>query len=340
MIAPEAHHELTTVALIAAASVVELSGEPPEWVRLMPAGLIKLIDQRGPYRLDDAPAVVARSMALLGARRMPLDFDHSSLNPTGQPTPAAGWINALEARDDGIWAKVTWTEVGAQMVRDDHYPYLSPTFLARKDTGQVTTIINAGLVKSPAIDMGRIAAAFDHQQETVMDETLAEIRAALGLPDDADSEAVAAAANQMAGERDTHAARIAELETEIAAAAKSKPDPAQYVPIATFQALQADVAALQAAAQSGAAEQAVAAASEAGKVAPAMRDWALELATKDLPAFQKYVASAPVIVPPGAIAAAAKTAAADPAPMSPVETKAARAAGLTDEEFIAARVQH
>ncbi len=40
-----------------------------------------------------------------------VDFDHFSHDPA-QPTTAAGWLTALEHRDDGLYAQVRWSDLG------------------------------------------------------------------------------------------------------------------------------------------------------------------------------------------------------------------------------------
>lgn len=75
--------------------------------------------------------------------------------------------------------------------------------------------------------------------------------------------------------------------------AGTPPDPAKYVPIAQVEALQADVKKLQSDQADGKAETLVTAAVEAGKLAPALKDWGLDLARKDPEKFEAFTASAP-----------------------------------------------
>lgn len=384
-----------------------LPAEPPEWVMLMPAGLVELNDGRGPFHAD-AAAVAAATRQRLGGRHMPLDFDHSETRPaavrTGAPVPAAGWVTELEARADGVWGRVQWTEAGAEAIRSRAYLYISPFFAFRPDR-RVVAIINAGLVKSPAIDMARLAAAQDlHTKETDMDLEQ-ELRTALGLPDDADGAAIVAAVSHGAsllraasggnalpamlddlirstgattaqlgeaagieagtvsqilrGEitcppmerlqgfarvlgvpvrRLVEAARTDGCPFEDEAAARTvtaSPDPAQFVPMAQFVELRDSLAALQAERAQERAERAVAAASEAGKIAPAQREWALAYAQRDPTGFEDYVAAAPVIA-----AAAVLTGRQPPGgggALTPFEESVRQSLGLSTDEWLAAR---
>lgn len=313
--------------------MVALPAELPEWVMLIPAGAVELAAGRGTYQVD-APAVVAATLAALGDRRMPIDFDHSSNDPDGQPTPAAGWVLELAARESGIWARVEWTAAGADMIQGRHYPYISPTFAYPKGGNTVTRLVNAALVKQPAIDMPRIAAA-DNLKDPEMSLSEA-LRAALSLADDADDDAIVAAASQSAGEQAALHSRVTELEEQLAAASDAKPDPAKFVTIEDFNALVAKFAQLSSDTANDKATAAVEAASAAGKLMPAQRAWALEYAGRDLAGFEKYVAAAAVIVAPGKLQSSDPPPSAD-SKLTEVEEAARAAAGLTEEQWIAAR---
>lgn len=76
-----------------------------------------------------------------------LDKDHYD-------TEAMGWfdINSLEARDDGIYASLEFTEVGQELVDKRLYRYLSPAFEVNyRDNGvrEVVRIASVGLVNRP-----------------------------------------------------------------------------------------------------------------------------------------------------------------------------------------------
>ena len=56
-----------------------------------------------------------------------VDFDHFSHDPT-QPTTAAGWIGELDQRDDGLYAKIRWSDLGAQALHGGRYRLASPVW--------------------------------------------------------------------------------------------------------------------------------------------------------------------------------------------------------------------
>lgn len=97
---------------------VELAGDVPEWIQLMPLGEIRTrgSDTRGPWKLSDPAAVIKASQAMLD--KLPIDYDHQTdyAQATGNAAPAAGWIGELQVRDDGIYAHVEWTEKGAAAI--------------------------------------------------------------------------------------------------------------------------------------------------------------------------------------------------------------------------------
>lgn len=54
-----------------------------------------------------------------------IDFEHQTL--TGEKAPAAGWIYAIEKREDGIWAvDVKFTKSAIEHIRSEEYRYISP----------------------------------------------------------------------------------------------------------------------------------------------------------------------------------------------------------------------
>ena len=83
------------------------AGKSESWVQILPAGKFDLNDTRGPWIVKDMAAVIARSQRDL-SRGMPVDMDHALDRRNEAEAPAAGWIEELAARDDGIWARIAW----------------------------------------------------------------------------------------------------------------------------------------------------------------------------------------------------------------------------------------
>lgn len=59
-----------------------------------------------------------------------VDFDHFSQSGD-KPSEAAGWIENLQRRDDGLWAKVRWSDVGEKAVNGGRYRLVSPVWLRK-----------------------------------------------------------------------------------------------------------------------------------------------------------------------------------------------------------------
>jgi phage I-like protein len=180
----------------------------PEWVHLVPAGTFKGVDGRGPYKLTDAQAVIAASMA--NGEKPAIDENHSIdlAGASGQPSPARGWIVAMEARADGIWGKVDWTPPGVQLMTERAYRGISPVFEATKD-GAVLRILRAALTNAPNLaDLHKL-----HHRETGMD--LVKLRAALGLPETADEAAILAAVTANHQAITAHAQQIGTIATAV-----------------------------------------------------------------------------------------------------------------------------
>lgn len=167
---------------IALAAAVDLpsDGEVPDWVHLIPAaqGEVRTFDGRGPYRVNDAQAIVAASFE--DPRGLPIDENHSTYiaAPKGQSAPARGWIKAMEVRPDGIWGRVEWTDAGRELVASRAYRGLSPVLMHDK-AGAIQRITCASLVNRP-----NLQGMHTLNQETTMSfmEKLAQL---LGLAADA-----------------------------------------------------------------------------------------------------------------------------------------------------------
>lgn len=251
----------------------DVPSSPPEWVQLVPAGTFSGRDGRGPYRLDMAAVLAAFNSAGVD---LPIDYDHQTLDADAKagPVPAAGWIKELQPRAGSLWGRVQWTPRAAELIAAREYRYLSPVFRHDK-AGVVLALEGAGLTHYPNLYLAPVA----HKQGADVTD-LTPIAQALGIEGDADVAALAA-----------HAARL------LRDAAARQPDPAQWVPMSQHKAVADELAALQQRIAAEKAEADVAAAMRAGKLAPALKDWAIGYASRDAAGFASWVEKAPVILP-------------------------------------------
>lgn len=135
------------IALCSAVALPAVGGKVPDWVHLLPAGQIRTVDGRGPYRVASM-AQIASQLATGG--RLPIDENHATDlgGRLGMPAPARGWITALQARSDGLWGKVEWTAEGRRLIADKAYVGLSPAIL-HTASGDVVKVLRASLTNTP-----------------------------------------------------------------------------------------------------------------------------------------------------------------------------------------------
>lgn len=235
-------------------------GRAPDWVQLTPPGSqIAGRDGRG-WRLTDPEAVIAAFRA--SAKKPQIDIEHSSqlLAPQGHPAPAVGWIEDIEVRDAALWGRVDWTDDGAKAVTSRSYRYLSPAFRFDPVTSEVLSIVSAGLTNNPNLDLAALNAA-EQENAKMLDPAVLE---ALGLNSTASAADAVVAIGKLKDARDT------------ALNAAQTPSPEKWVPKADHDLALNRIKTFEDAdksRQDEAINAAVDAAIEAGKVAPASRDY-------------------------------------------------------------------
>ena len=249
---------------------------------------------------------------------MVVDYEHQSeySRNNGAPAPAAGWVkDAMYLEGSGIWLSVEWTEKAKAMIAADEYRYISPVMLFNLNSGQITELINLALTNNPALDgLQAVLASFQpayagfyylpsysglmtekegfnivngdkpqtNNEGKAMEELLKQLRAALGLGEDADQAGILAAikALQQKGEGlSFDASKFAPVE---ALAALQNANGSLQQELA---ALRAQVSGSQLAAQ-------VDAALADGRLLPPMKEWALKLGQENPEALSAYLKAA------------------------------------------------
>ena len=324
-----AHATQISVDAIAA----DVGNKPTSWIMLFPKGKFVGRDGRGPY---DATAhmaqVVEQTKKRAGITELVIDYDHqsvfSAVPGVGGLAPAAGWIKEYDVRDDGLWARVDWTEKAAQAIKAGEYRYISPVYHHTK-TGDVTRLISAGLTNMPNLDLAAVAArANPTQQEENMDKialalgltqgaseddilvainsaktSVSAIAVAAGLAATATMADVAPAVAVMRAGVDKVAiasglaagAKADDVVIAVQSAAGGKVDPTKFVPVAGLVELQSDFNALKLKVEGDSAEIAVNKAMADGKITPALKGWATDLYKADVSKFDAFVGAAPVL---------------------------------------------
>lgn len=164
-----------TTALMAAHALLDTASGAPEWIHLLPATDRPILtrDGRGPYRVIDAHQVIANSRAYMA--ELPIDENHAIdiAAPKGGRAVAHGWIDRMEAREDGIWGHVEWTPSGRDLLSAQSYRYISPV-IGHDRAGRITHILRASLVNRPNL-RGLTALHQEEDSDMSLLERLTEI---------------------------------------------------------------------------------------------------------------------------------------------------------------------
>ncbi len=317
-------HSIQTIAL-----ALNAEGETaPEWIQLTPTGPnIEGRDGRS-WRLSDPEAVVS-AFARNGAD-LPVDFEHATQvkGAQGDPAPAIGWIKELDARNGAIWGRVDWNDQGRQSIASKGYRYVSPVFSFTKKAGEITKMISAGLTNQPNLQLAALNSA-EHSggndEAKSMNKAILE---ALGLPENAsDLDAIQA---------------INKIKTDEATARNraDQPDSTKFVPRPDYDLAMNKLKSLegeQEQRQQEAINSAVDAAVEAGKIAPASRDYHIAACKTEggLANFQAMVSASPVIAAKSGLDG--KEPPKGAGTLTPEEIAICRQMGISKAEFLATK---
>ncbi|QEW19255.1 Mu-like prophage I protein [Marinibacterium anthonyi] len=280
------NRETGNALLLADIELASADGKPESWVQLLPAGRFDLTDKRGPWVVKDVAAVIARSRGDL-ERGMPVDMDHALERHREAEAPAAGWIEELAARDDGVWGRIAWTPTGKAKIEGREYRFISPVVMVTK-AGEVMSIKRAGLTNDPAIAMKAICSTEDETPEGDVAQDKADVIAML-------REALGASP-------DTPVADLIRRAQAILAAADST-----RTDNASAKALASSYMTLLSELHEDRVEAALERARSTGKLVPAMEGWAQELASSNLASFEAWEATALPLVNLGPPRLAGKT---------------------------------
>lgn len=334
------------------------SAAVPEWIQIMPAGEFSGRDGRGPWRLDNAEGVVAISMAQAPSTGLPVDYEHQTEYApiNGQPAPASGWIPELQARPDGIWARVDWTERAAAHVTAREYRSVSPVFLHGKD-GEVRLIQSVALTNLPNLNLKSLARMDQKEGSMPLIKTLASM---VKLPAETAEADVEKAVSAALIERDSLKALHSQLSAlfgaedsaELIKTAQSiklradTPDPTKFMPVSAYEAMHKEFASLKAASIEAEAERLLAKARAEGKIIPATEEHFKALARSDPKGFEQLMGVLPDLRP-GAGGAGTPGTAAPPAAdgtrvgaLTDSEKAMCRAMGVSEESYIKAQKSH
>jgi phage I-like protein len=129
--------------------VCESGGQTPEWIKILPFGRVELRDTSKPFEVQpgDLETVIRKFSA--GGVDLVVDYEHQTL--TGGKAPAAGWIKELQSREDGLYARVEWTDTAKAHILAGEYRYHSPVLLLDPKTRHPLALLHVALTNIPAI---------------------------------------------------------------------------------------------------------------------------------------------------------------------------------------------
>ena len=138
--------------------LIELNAQGEGKTKISPVGLVEGVDGR---KFNIEPNRVVSKMQEQKVD-IALNVNHG-IEEFGEK--AAGWfdVNSLEVRDDGIYATLTPTDIGEEIISKKHFRYLSPEYYIswNGDIREVQSIGAVGLVNSPNV----LDEALNHTEE-------------------------------------------------------------------------------------------------------------------------------------------------------------------------------
>lgn len=156
--------------------------EAPEYIRVLPLGRIS--SEKGAFLVDGESFRLMKEHMQHRGIDIVIDYEHQTLNNV--QAPAGGWIKELLLKNDGIYARVEWTDKAKNYLLCKEYKYLSPVIVIRKNDRKVTQLHSVALTNTPAINgMAPIANSLDIQSKApcILNDMEKEILRMLNISD-------------------------------------------------------------------------------------------------------------------------------------------------------------
>lgn len=154
--------------------------EVPEYIRVLPLGYVS--SEKGDFIVDEDGFQRIHNRMKRRAIDIVIDYEHQTLKDV--PAPAAGWIKDLVLKENGVFAKVQWTEKAKEYLKNKEYKYLSPVVFVKKKDHKVEQLHSVALTNCPAIN-GMIpiinSLKYPFSNEVTLDETQKKICRLLNL---------------------------------------------------------------------------------------------------------------------------------------------------------------
>lgn len=237
-----------------------------------------------------------RILARMGvwSRDIVVDYAHESLKDCGRAT-AAGWVKTDTAKiaENGVTAVIEWTEEAGRAIGAGEFRFLSPVFIVEE--GRIAGLLNLGLTNNPNIhSMPALSNQLSTQETRMKKDVCAVIKELLKLPPDTPDDAVIKAVEAMVNQP---APSLRDALGDTVAMLGLGPDAADEEIVAKI----GELASKNADTQTATAETMVNDAVAAGRLAPSLKGWARDLASRNPESLRVFIANSLPAIPLGGL---------------------------------------
>lgn len=144
-----------------------------------------------------------------------VDYDHK-LDPS-KGRVASGWIKDADARPDGLWLLVEWTQKAKEAINNKEYRYFSPEYANKWKSPDGTThedvVLGGALTNRPYLkDLVPVNLHEIQEKENIMDR--AELARILGLNEDASDDDIKNKLTELST-KENPVIDLSQIETEV-----------------------------------------------------------------------------------------------------------------------------
>ena len=274
----------------AKALAFKAENDVPTDILLLPFGEVETT--KGKYVVDEKAAALVLSIFREIGNDIVIDYEHQTLKDV--QAPAAGWIKDLYVGEDGVHAKVEWTERAKQYIANKEYRYFSPVVYVDEESGRAIYIQTVALTNLPATMNAK--PLINKQKE---EEAMKKILEILGVSSEDEALKAIKAYKQKKDAIPKEILELLELKEDAGISEVKASILAFKQGMKTSNDLAKEVKELKEKLLAKETEEIVEMALKKGKITPAQKEWALDYARKDIEGFKVYVQKAPQIVPVG-----------------------------------------
>lgn len=138
------------------------------------------------------------------------DYEHNE-----EDTVAAGWVQNIEARENGLFGQIRWSARGRADVEGGNYRFFSPVFTTSDPVdGRVLPLSLKGNTLTNRPNFRKALPAISNKETPTKEKPMhSKLLALLGLKEDADDAAIEAAVGTIQNKLDAAATLETELQT-------------------------------------------------------------------------------------------------------------------------------